>query len=75
MAFKTNRNNPKLNRVTGNVNNTNNGFKNVFKNPKTIANTKADSIDSTLIPGKKLDNTNTANADNIILTTNRIFTN
>lgn len=40
-ALITNKNNPKVKKVTGMVSNTNIGFKNVFKRPKTTATNKA----------------------------------
>jgi hypothetical protein len=52
-ALITNKNNPKVNKVTGIVRNTNMGFKNVFNNPNTMATHKAATIEVTCTPGKK----------------------
>jgi hypothetical protein len=49
----TSKNNPKVNKVTGIVRNTNMGFKNVFNNPNTMATHKAATIEVTCTPGKK----------------------
>jgi hypothetical protein len=40
----TSKNNPKVNKVTGMVRNTNTGFKNVFNSPNTMATHKAAEI-------------------------------
>lgn len=53
IALITNKNNPKVNKVTGIVNNIRIGLRKVFNNPNTTATIKAPVILVTCTPGKK----------------------
>ena len=59
IALMTNKNNPNVNSVTGIVNSTKTGFKNVFNNPITMATHKAPYIEVICTPGKKYESPNT----------------
>ena len=53
IALITNKNNPRVKKVTGIVSKTNIGFKKVFNNPKTTATIKAPVKVVSSTPGKK----------------------
>lgn len=59
MAFITNKNNPNVKIVTGNVNKTKIGFTKKLSNPKTMATVKAVVNSSTITPFISLAITNT----------------
>jgi hypothetical protein len=59
IALMTNKNNPNVNSVTGIVNSTKTGFKNVFNKPITMATHKAPNIEVIWTPGKKYESPNT----------------
>ena len=59
IALMTNKNNPNVNSVTGIVNSTKTGFKNVFNKPITMATHKAPNIEVIRTPGKKYESPNT----------------
>ena len=73
MALITNKNNPKVNTVTGKVNNTKTGFTKKLSKPKTMATVNAVVNSSTTTPFMILAKPNTKRAVISILNSNFIF--